>query len=134
MNRTLLCSAIEGLVSSRGYEFSLHDEAYYPSTLHRYPAAFLSHPEFVAIEGRKHGKITYKLSLRLAQQGAKLSPSQRKDALAEMEQQPADIFLELSKAHTVAVVKELTIAPYAEAIDHHGAIAMEAKATIVTIF
>ena len=134
MNRALLCSAIEGLVSSRGYDFSLHDEGYYPSTLCRYPAAFLSHPKFVAIEGRKHGKITYKLSLRLAQQGAKLSPSQRNDALAEMEQQLVDIFLELSKASSVAVVKELTIAPYAEAVDHHGAIAMEAQAEVETIF
>ena len=134
MNRAFLCSAIEGLVSPYGYSFTLNDEAYYPTTVCRYPAAFMSQPEFVSLEGRKRGRITYKVTLRLARQGAKLSAEERNRELAEMEQQLTELFIELSQAERVAVVRNLTIKPTAEAIDSHGAMAMEAQATIETIF
>ena len=68
------------------------------------------------------------------QQGAKLSPTERNELYAEMEQQLLEIFVELSKEGLVAVVDNLTISPCAEAIDHHGAVAMEARAEIETIF
>ena len=134
MNRTLLCRAIEGLVTRCGYDFRQHDGSYYPSTLSRYPAAFLSTPKFVAIEGRKHGRITYNISLILAQQAAKTAPTERNYLYAQMEEQLLEIFVELSKEGLVAVVDNLTITPYAEAVDHHGAIALEARADIETIF
>ena len=75
MNRAFLSSAIEGLVSSYGYDFYHSEESHYPTILCRYPAAHLSTPEFVRIEGQKQGRVTYRIHLRLAQQGAKLSPS-----------------------------------------------------------
>ena len=134
MNRTFLCSAIEGLVSRCGYHFQVNDEAYYPTTVCRYPAAFMSQPEFVSLEGRKKGRITYKVTLRLAQQGAKLSATERNSQLAEMELQLTNLFIGLSRVERVAVVRNLTIKPTAEAIDSHGALAMEAQATIETIF
>ena len=134
MNRAFLCSAIEGLVSPYGYHFTMNDESCYPTTVSRYPAAFMSQPEFVSLEGRKRGRITYKVTLRLARQGAKLSAEGRNRELAEMEQQLTELFIELSQAEQVAVVRNLTIKPTAEAIDSHGAMAMEAQATIETIF
>ena len=134
MNRAFLCSAIEGLVSPYGYTFTLNDEAYYPTTICRYPAAFLSQPEFVSLEGRKRGRITYKVVLRLARQGAKLTAAERNIQRAEMEQQLAEIFIALSRAERVAVVRNLTIKPTTPAIDSHGAMAMEAQAEVETIF
>ena len=134
MNRTLLCRAIEGLVMRCGYDFRQHDRSYYPSSLSHYPAAFLSTPKFVAIEGRKHGRITYNISLIVARQAGKLSPTERNELYAQMEQQLLELFVELSKEGLVAVVDNLTISPYAEAVDPHGAIALEAQANIETIF
>jgi hypothetical protein len=134
MNRTILCSAIEGLVSKCGYEFQLNDKSHYPTTVCRYPAAFAYPPEFVRMEGRKHGRITYKLSLILAQQGAKLSPVEQNDKIAEMEQQMVDIFVELSNVGSVAVVEGLTISPTSPTIDNHGAISIVGEAEVVTIF
>ena len=134
MNRALLCSAIEGLVSQCGYEFYLNDESPYPTTVCRYPAAFLSQPQFESIEGQRHGRINYKVTLRLAQKGAKLSPSERNNLLDRMEKQMVTIFTKLSKKDAVAVVNELTIAPSSEVVDNHGAIAMVAKAVVETIF
>jgi hypothetical protein len=129
-----LCRAIEGLVTRCGYDFSQHDRSYYPSSLSRYPAAFLSTPKFVSVEGRKHGRITYNISLIVARQAGKLSPTERNELYAQMEQQLLELFVELSKEGLVAVVDNLTISPCAEAVDHHGAIALEAQANIETIF
>ena len=134
MNRAFLCSAIEGLVSPYGYHFTMNDESCYPTTVSRYPAAFMLPPEFVGIEGRRRGRITYKVTLRLSRQGAKFSPTERNSLLAEMEQQLTEMFVALSRSERVAVVENLTIRPVAGVVDHHGAIAMEAQAKIETIF
>ena len=134
MNRTLLCRAIEGLVSRCGYHFQVNDEAYYPTTVCRYPAAFMSQPKFVRIEGRNHGRLPYNITLRFACQGAKLAPQERRSALEEMEQQIIEIFVELSRDKQIAVVDNLTIVPSAEAIDAHGSLAMVAQADVTTIF
>ena len=134
MNRALLCGAIEGLVSQYGYHFHLNDEAYYPTVISRYPAAFMSQPAFESIEGRQHGRISYKVTLRLARQGAKLAPAERNELLGRMEQELIEVFVALSKAECVAVVNELTISPSAQPIDNHGAVSLEAKANVTTIF
>ena len=134
MNRAILSSAIEGLVSNYGYDFNRNESSYYPTSVCRYPAAFMSEPEFVSIDGRKHGRITYEISLHLAQQGAKLAPSERSTLLDEMEQQMLDIFTELSQEECVAVVERLQISPTQPAIDNHGALAIVGKAEVVTIF
>lgn len=134
MNRAYLCSAIEGLSSQYGYHFQLNGESHYPTTVCRYPAAFMSQPEFVSLEGRKHGRITYKVSLRLARRGAKLAAAERNRIIAEMEEQLMEMFIDLSNDERVAVVEELTIAPCSELIDSHGAVAVEAKANVITIF
>ena len=133
MNRTLLCSAIEGLVSKCGYNFQLSDEAYYPTTICRYPAAFMSQPKFMSLEGRKHGRITYSVTLTLAKNGAKMSPEERNAALSTMEEQAMNIFVDLSQNEHVAVVENLTIAARGE-VDAHGAISIKAQAQVVTIF
>lgn len=134
MNRAFLCSAIEGLASACGYNFQLSDKTHYPSTVCRYPAATMFQPEFIGIEGRKQGKITYKVTLRFAKNGAKLPPEERNSLLAEMEKQLLELFVALSQDKNVAVVENLSITPCAEVGDTHGAIAMEANANIVTIF
>ena len=133
MNRALLCGAMEGLVSEYGYDFTLHDKSYYPTTISRYPAAFMSQPEFSSIEGRKHGRITYKIALTLACQAAKLAPAERNEVFDRMEQELSKIFLELSQLEFVAVVKNLTIKTL-NGTDAHGAIATEAQAYVETIF
>ena len=134
MNRAFLCSAIEGLVSARGYNFQLDNDTHYPTTVCRYPAAFMAQPEFLSLEGRQHGRITYKLSLRLSRQGAKLAPAERNALLDSMEQEAMELFVALSKERCVAVVDRLSIAPCTGAVDTHGAVAIEAKAQVTTIF
>jgi hypothetical protein len=134
MNRTFLCSAIEGLTSEYGYNFQQGDKSHYPTTVCRYPSAFLMQPEFVSIEGRKHGRITYHISLLLAKQGAKLSPAELNSTLDEMEQEMTNIFINLSKKERIVVIDNLTIAPSKSIIDNHGALNLVAEADVTTIF
>ena len=134
MNRAFLCSAIEGLVSPYGYSFTLNDESYYPTTVCRYPAAFLQNPKFVSIDGQKHGRITYDVSLTLAHEAAKRSPSECNNLLCEMEEQMVKIFVALSNNENILLVDNLTISHTSTFIDNHGAIAIEAKAKVTTIF
>ena len=134
MNRAFLCSAIEGLVSQYGYHFELNDKSYYPTAISRYPVAFMTQPEFTSLEGRQHGRITYTVTLRLAQQGAKLAPAERNKLLDTMEGELMEIFVNLSRTDRVALVDKLSIKPCSESIDAHGAIGIEANACVTTIF
>lgn len=134
MNRAILCGAIEGAVSAVGYHFHPSAEGLYPVTISHYPAAVLFEPKFREIEGRNHGTIRYSVQLILARNGAKLSPSQRVAMLDEMEQDMLEIMMHLSQYDEVVAVDELTIEPSAERVDAHGAIALVAKADVVTIF
>ncbi len=133
MNRALLCSAMEGLSSRYGYSFTIGDSLCYPTTISNYPAAFMFQPEFDSHEGRRHGRITYKVTLRVARQAAKLSPSERNELFNQMEEDLTDMFIGLSQSEFVAAVKSLTIKSISE-VDRHGAVAMEAQSYVETIF
>jgi hypothetical protein len=134
MNRTLLRSAMEGLVSRCGYHFQVNDEACYPTTVCRYPAAFMSQPKFVRMEGRNHGRITYNITLRFARQGAKLAPQERNSALEEMEQQMMEMFGKLSEREFVVAVEDLQIRHSSMTLTPHGEVATTATAKVITFF
>ena len=80
MNRAFLCSAIEGLASEYGYHFQQGEKSCYPTTVCRYPVAFLFQPEFVSIEGRKHGKIIFFFLTTKDKWLKSVSPKQPKEA------------------------------------------------------
>lgn len=134
MNRALLQSAVEGVVSARGYTFSVESQERAPFHIAAYPAAFMVPPKFNKQEGRRFGKITYDISLTLLRQGAKLSPAGRSELRAEMESELVDMFVELSRHAQIAAVTDLTISPTSAPIDNHGAVAMVAKAQVTTLF
>ena len=133
MNRAILSSAIEGAVSSYEYKFEEVPKSLYPCIIRYYTAVTLIEPEFLRMEGRKHGKITYSVTLHLDRNGAKLSPEERKQTLATMEQELVDIFLRLSKHQRIAGVEDLIIEPQPQ-LDNHGALSLVATAEVVTVF
>lgn len=133
MNRAILSSAIEEAVSAVGYNFAEYPERLYPCIVNVYPTVTLIEPEFRRMEGRKHGKITYFVTLHLDKIGVKLSFEERKRALAEMEQDMVDIFLRLSNHQRIASVEELFI-EQPSLTDEHGALSLVATAEVATIF
>ena len=91
MNRTHLEGAAEKLTAQRGYTFYTGPEGDMGHTVRNYPAAWLAPPELHAVEGRTHGRATYDMTLHLLRPGARISPAERRTALAEMETQMLEI-------------------------------------------
>ena len=85
MNRTHLEGAAEALAAQQGYAFHTGPEDGMAHTMRSYPAAWLAPLELHAVEGRGHGRATYNMTLHLLSSGARLSPAERRTALARME-------------------------------------------------
>lgn len=134
MNRALLQSAVEGVVSARGYTFLIESPEQRSYHLTAYPALVMAQPKFNKQEGRRFGKITYDISLTMLCQGAKLSPAERSELYDDMEFELVDICVELSCHEKVASICNLSISPTSSPVDNHGAIAMVATAQVTTFF
>lgn len=134
MNRTHLEGAAEALAAEQGYAFHTGPESDMAHTLRSYPAAWLAPLELHAVEGRGHGRATYDMTLHLLSSGARLSPPQRRAALARMEEQLLEIFASLSLDERVLAVEGLSIRPRTFALTPHGEISQTAAARIVTFF
>lgn len=134
MNSTHLEGAVRTLAEERGYAFRSGPESDMTHAVGSYPAAWLAPLELREIDGRKHGRIVYDLTLHLMHPGARLSPARRREALAETERQALDIFTALSDDERVIAVTELSLRPRIFALTPHGEIAQTATARIVTWF
>lgn len=134
MNRTHLEGAAEKLTAQRGYTFYTGPEDDMGHTVRNYPAAWLTPPELHAVEGRTHGRATYDMTLHLLRPGARISPAERRTALAEMEAQMIEIFAELSLDERILAVEGLSVRPRSFSLTPHGEISQTATARIVTWF
>lgn len=122
MNRTHLEGAAEKLTAQRGYTFYTGPEGDMGHTVRNYPAAWLAPPELHAVEGRTHGRATYDMTLHLLRPGARISPAERRTALAEMETQMLEIFAELSLYERILAVEGLSVRPRSFSLTPHGEI------------
>ena len=134
MNRTHLEGAAEALAAQQGYAFHTGPEDGMAHTMRSYPAAWLAPLELHAVEGRGHGRATYNMTLHLLSSGARLSPAERRTALARMEEQLLEIFAALSLDERVLAVEGLSVRLRAFAHTPHGEISQTAAARIVTFF
>ena len=116
MNRTHLEGAAEALAAQQGYAFHTGPEDGMAHTMRSYPAAWLAPLELHAVEGRGHGRATYNMTLHLLSSGARLSPAERRTALARMEEQLLEIFAALSLDERVLAVEGLSVRPRAFAL------------------
>ena len=134
MNRTHLEGAAEALAAQQGYAFHTGPEDGMAHTVRSYPAAWLAPLELHAVEGCGHGRATYDMTLHLLSSGARLSPTERRAALARMEEQLLEIFAALSLDERGLAVEGLSVRPRAFALTPHGEISQTAAARIVTFF
>lgn len=134
MNRTHIEGAAEALATQLGYAFHTAPEGDMFHTVRSYPAAWLAPLELHAVEGRSHGRATYDMTLHLLRTGARISPAERRAALAQMEEHMLGIFAALSLDGRVLAVEGLTVRPRTFALTPHGEISQTATARIVTWF
>ena len=133
MNRAQLESALRLLSQSHDYSFESLP-AHRLAEVKRLPAVVLEPPTVALVEGRKHGRISYNVTLHVLCLAAKLSAEERSNSLQKMESDLLEIFSDLSEDERVIVVDELGITPREYALTNHGEISQTARAKVVTHF
>lgn len=134
MNRTFLINAIESIATADGYSFYTDSEERTSEQIKSYPAAWLLPPKFQQMEGRKHGKVTYSLTLHAMDAGAKLSPAQREQTWSRLEEELIEMLSKLSDTERVIAVEKLKIQHSSLSLTTHGEVAATATADVVTFF
>lgn len=133
MNCAQLESALRDLSSSGGYSFHLlHQNRI--SEVKTLPAMVLEPPTVASVDGKRHGRISYNVTLHLLNPGVRLSAPQRMALLDRMESDVLEMFASLSNDECVIAVEELGITPREFAFTTHGDISQTARAKVVTYF
>lgn len=134
MNRRKLISAVQGICNAKGYEFRVLDSSALSAQSPSMPAAVLIEPKFQKIEGRKHGKITYRIVLYLFENGARLAPETVSEKIVQMENNMLEMFMQLSESEPIAVVDNLQMEPALHSRLGRAEIGLKAVADVVVIF
>ncbi len=134
MNRKKLLQAFERIATADGYTFHSTDERHLSQLIDTYPAMWLAPPTFSSMEGRKHGKITYSVTLHALDAGAKLHPEERENVWAELEKDVVGLFSTLSQEDFVVAVEDLKIRHTSHTLTAHGEVAATATADVITFF
>ncbi len=134
MNSTYLINAIDGIATADGYTFYSDGEERMSEQIKSYPAVWLQPPKFQHMEGRKHGKVTYVVTLHAMEAGAKLSPAERQQTWSRLEDELVEMFSKLSVAKRVIAVEGLKIRHTSSTLTTHGEVAATATAEVVTFF
>lgn len=134
MNRTNLLKAVEESATANGYHFYTGDEHYIPQLATAYPALWLNPPKFQSIEGRRHGKITYAVTLHALGASAKASPEEHTQAGTQLEEQLLSTFTSLSEADFVVAVENLQIKHQSLTRTAVGDMTATATADVITFF
>lgn len=134
MNRKTILQAVEQVATAKGYTFYSDTEELARSTVKALPAVWLSPPKFISMQGRKHGKITYEVTLHALCDGVKCASAARNQSWTQMEQELVDMFSMLSQNETVALVKNLAIRNTTNTLAGYGEVVATATAEVVTLF
>lgn len=134
MNNAILVNALRGAASAAGYHLRNADDDRLSAPSAGFPAALLSPPVVRSAKGRRHGRIEYEVTLRLADLGADLPPAKRYPRRQKLENDALAIFTSLSCNERIIAVEDLTVVQQPSAASIHGEIAVVAKARVITFF
>lgn len=134
MNRDYLLQAVEGIATTNGYSFFSDSDERMSQQINTYPALWLSPPQFTAMEGRNHGKVTYSVTMHALKDGAKLSPAERRKAWLELECDLVEMLAQLSEQERILCVERLKVKHSSSTLTSHGEVAATATADVITFF
>lgn len=134
MNREKLINAFRQSATAKGYAFHTDEVRHMPHTIKKYPAVWLSPPEFQSMEGINHGSVVYAVRMHAMKEGAKMDAEAKVAAGIELEQSVVDIFCSLSDFDFVAEVDKLKIEHKSQTLTTHGEVGVTATAEVITIF
>lgn len=134
MNRKNLTQAVGRIATADGYHFYTAEPREMAQMINTYPAMWLTPPEFSSMQGRKHGKVVYTVTLHAMDAGAKLPPEERESIWTRLEQDVVELFSSLSSEEFVVAVENLKIRHSSHTLTPHGEVAATATAEVVTFF
>jgi hypothetical protein len=134
MNRTSLVEAVQEIATQKGYTFCPTSAEGLPAHASKLPTLVMIQPKMLRIEGRKHGKITYNLTLHLLHRGATLPPDEQTALLNRAEDDAIDTLTILSTHPQVIAIENLQTSASTSRLSHHGDVTITATAEVVCHF
>ena len=135
MNNSKIVNALQAAATGAGYDFRTgDDERMLTARPPKLPAALLSLPVLNSVEGRRHGRADYDIVLRLLDNAAHLSETDRNALRQRQEAQLLDMLTSLSDTPFVIAVQNITIAPRPFGCEAAGEVSVAAKARVITCF
>ena len=134
MNRSNIIAAVQEIADQLGYAFRSVPTEATPAHAPNLPLVVMTQPQFRKIEGRHHGKITYRTTLHIMQRGAKSSPNEECRLFDFAEATALDIFARLSTYNFVLAVEDLQMTPSARSLTTQGDVTISATADIICPF
>lgn len=134
MNRKAIIQSLDTLSTAKGYTFYSGADPLLPQRVKSYPALWLAPPKFKSMEGRKHGRMTYSLTLRALAHAPKLDPAEHEAAWQSMERDVIEIFSALSELEGIVAVENLSLKSDFATLTSSGELALTATAEVVTYF
>lgn len=134
MNRETVINAIKQAAATSGYKFHCDDEQQMLVAVKEYPTLWLTPPQFLKIEGRKSGKITYSVKVYGMVDGVRFSPAERLDKLNRLEEDVMQMFAAVSQNEAVVAVNNLKMNQELQSRTRQGELVMTATAEVVTHF
>ena len=134
MNRKNLVESIRRIATAQGYNFTSTATSHHAAAASSSPAMWLNPPQFVKMQGRNHGKMTYEVTLHALTNGAKTPPSEYDTHWTKLEGDLIRLFTSLSHEPQVIEIENLKIRNTSHTLASHGTIEATATAEVVTFF
>lgn len=134
MNNANLVNALREAATARGLSFRTADGDRIATPAPHLPAALLTPPKLNTVDGRRHGRAEYDISLRLLDDAARLPEQQRAECRHRLEKLALEIFAALSDEEFVIAVRKLAIVPRPFSEMGVGEMSAVASARVITCF
>lgn len=134
MNRKTIVEAVKAISLAKGYSFFSTTKEQLPAQVTAYPALCLQPLQFRKMEGRKHGKITYSITLNMLVQAAKMNPSSYEERWAQMENDMLTMLAELSSNEKVIAIEQASLKGDYATLTSSGELSLTATAEVVIFF
>ena len=120
MKRNLLISALGNAASDRGYDFICAHSIGIAAKMPSVPAAWLTPPKLISVQGRVERRDTYRISLRLLNKSIVMGGGSLNEALDVMEQDADNIISALRDAVNVRRVFGVKYVPEQDVWTRNG--------------
>ncbi len=134
MNRIKIKEALFEAAKAIEYQPLIVTESELQSAISTMPTMWIQPLKLKAITGRNRGRATYTVTITAMSEWGTVSPENKDDTRAKLEQDILSMLTEASRAEFVAEIESIKITPSTKPTTKHGDLSITAEANIVTIY